>query len=86
MKIKLDENLPFRVVPLLKDLGDEAHTVHEERLVGHHDREIWEAAQKESKFLSNTGFGFLRLAAVCAWFPSRDSAPTSSLAEPQEPD
>ena len=47
MKIKLDENLPFRLVTLLKDLGHNAHTVHEERPIGHDDREIWETAQKE---------------------------------------
>jgi predicted nuclease of predicted toxin-antitoxin system len=33
MKIKLDENLPFQLVTLLKNLGHEARTVHEERLV-----------------------------------------------------
>jgi len=50
MKIKLDENLPFRLVTPLKDLGHDTHTVHGERLVGHADRQIWEAAQKESRF------------------------------------
>ncbi len=58
MKIKLDENLPFRLVTLLKNLGHEAHTVHEERLVGHQDREIWEAAQKESSFLITQDLDF----------------------------
>jgi predicted nuclease of predicted toxin-antitoxin system len=58
MKIKLDENLPFRLVTLLKGLGHEAHTVHEERLVGHQDREIWEAAQKESSFLITQDLDF----------------------------
>ncbi len=32
MKIKLDENLPFRLATLLKDLGHDAHTVYDERL------------------------------------------------------
>ena len=38
MKIKLDENLPFRLATLLKDLGHDTHTVNEERLIGHHNR------------------------------------------------
>ena len=58
MKIKLDENLPFRLATLLKNLGHEAQTVHEERLVGHQDREIWEAAQKESRFLITQDLDF----------------------------
>jgi len=48
MKIKLDENLPFRLATLLKELGHDVHTVHEERLVGLSDNEIWEAVQRES--------------------------------------
>ena len=66
MKIKLDENLPLRLANLLKDLGHDVCTVHEERLVGHNDREIWEAAQSELRFLLYPRFGFLRLAAVCS--------------------
>jgi predicted nuclease of predicted toxin-antitoxin system len=58
MKIKLDENLPFRLVTLLKDLGHDTHTVHGERLVGHADRQIWEAAQKESRFLITQDLDF----------------------------
>jgi len=58
MKIKLDENLPFRLVPLLKNLGHDPHTVYEERLIGHQDREIWEAAQKESRFLITQDLDF----------------------------
>lgn len=58
MKIKLDENLPFRLVAPLKDLGHDARTVHEERLIGHHGREIWEAAQKESRFLITQDLDF----------------------------
>jgi predicted nuclease of predicted toxin-antitoxin system len=51
VKIKLDENLPFRLAGLLREFGHEVHTVREERLVGNSDRDIWEAAQKESRFL-----------------------------------
>lgn len=34
MKIKLDENLPLQLASLLKELGHDAHTVHDERLIG----------------------------------------------------
>jgi predicted nuclease of predicted toxin-antitoxin system len=40
MKIKLDENLPLRLATLLKDLGHDVHTVRDEGLIGHADREI----------------------------------------------
>jgi Domain of unknown function (DUF5615) len=51
MKIKLDENLPLRLASLLINLGHDLHTLRDERLVGHGDREIWEASQNESRFL-----------------------------------
>ncbi len=51
MKIKLDENLPHRLATLLKKFGHDVHTLHEEGLTGHADAEVWEAAQKESRFL-----------------------------------
>lgn len=58
MKIKLDENLPLRLATLLEELGHDVHTVNEERLIGHADSEIWEAAQKESRFLITQDLDF----------------------------
>jgi predicted nuclease of predicted toxin-antitoxin system len=58
MKIKLDENLPLRLAILLKDLGHDAHTLHDESLIGYADREIWEATQKESRFLITQDLDF----------------------------
>lgn len=58
MKIKLDENLPHRLAILLKNLGHEAHTLHEEKLVGSSDVELWDAAQKESRFLITQDLDF----------------------------
>jgi predicted nuclease of predicted toxin-antitoxin system len=58
MKIKLDENLPLRLAILLKDLGHDAHTLHEEFLIGRADSVIWEAAQKESRFLITQDLDF----------------------------
>lgn len=46
MNIKLDENLPFGLALLLKDLAHDVHTLHDEGLVGHSDSEVWDAAQK----------------------------------------
>ena len=58
MKIKLDENLPHQLATLLKNLGHEVHTLHEERLVGRPDAEVWEATQKESRFLITQDLDF----------------------------
>jgi len=58
MKIKVDENLPHRLATLLKNLGHEVHTLYEERLVGRPDAEVWEATQKESRFLITQDLDF----------------------------
>src|SRR5260370_22667467 len=58
MKIKLDENLPFRLATVLKELGHDVHTAYEERLAGHPDKEIWGATQKESRFLITQDLDF----------------------------
>lgn len=58
MKIKLDENLPLQLALLLKELGHDVRTVHDEQLVGHADAEIWHAAQKESRFLITQDLDF----------------------------
>ena len=58
MKIKLDENLPHRLADALNDLSHEVHTVYDERLIGHPDKEIWEAAQEESRFLITQDMDF----------------------------
>ena len=44
MKIKLDENLPARLGDVLSDLGHDVDTVIQERLAGHSEAEVWEAA------------------------------------------
>lgn len=61
MKIKLDENLPLRLATLLKDLGHDVHTVHDERLVGRADSEIWRASLNESRFLITQDLDFADL-------------------------
>jgi len=42
----------------LKNLGHEAHTLHEEKLVGRSDEEVWHATQKESRFLITQDLDF----------------------------
>jgi predicted nuclease of predicted toxin-antitoxin system len=58
MNIKLDENLPVQLAILLKNIGHDVHTAHEEQLVGHADSEIWAAAQSESRFLITQDMDF----------------------------
>jgi predicted nuclease of predicted toxin-antitoxin system len=58
MKIKLDENLPVRLATLLKTFGHNVHTVHDEGRVGNADKEIWEAAQRESRFFVTQDLDF----------------------------
>ncbi len=58
MKIKLDENLPARVKPILQSLGHDVDTVPEERLSGRPDREVWQAAQAHGRFLITQDLDF----------------------------
>jgi predicted nuclease of predicted toxin-antitoxin system len=58
MKIKLDENLPLRLAALLAALGHDVHTTQDENLAGHSDREIWESAQTETRFLITQDLDF----------------------------
>jgi predicted nuclease of predicted toxin-antitoxin system len=51
MKIKLDENLPVSLAVLLANLDHDVHTITEENLSGKTDPEVWEAAQREERFL-----------------------------------
>jgi len=44
VKVKLDENLPARLVWLLAELGHDADTVPQEGLAGRPDADIWAAA------------------------------------------
>lgn len=51
MKIKLDENLPASLTVILAALHHNVHTVAEENLSGGSDRDVWEAAQRDARFL-----------------------------------
>ena len=51
MKIKLDENLPDRLVAVLSGLGHNVDTVRTEQLAGRADPDVWSAAQAAQRFL-----------------------------------
>jgi len=51
MRIKLDENMPRRLVEPLTGLGHDVDTVEEEGLTGAEDPVVWAAAQRERRFV-----------------------------------
>ena len=58
MKIKLDENLPARLVANLHGYGHEVATVLDEGLEGRPDADVWQAAQAEGRFLITQDLDF----------------------------
>jgi hypothetical protein len=54
VSIKLDENLPERLVSTLQALGHDVDTVRTEHLAGRDDNEVWQAAQSVNRFLIPT--------------------------------
>jgi len=58
MKIKLDENLPLRLVPALESLGHDVDTVADEGLSGKSDEAVWQASQQEKRFLITQDLDF----------------------------
>lgn len=58
MKIKLDEHIPARLVEMLAALGHDVDTVASEGLKGKADAEVWDAAQREARFLITQDLDF----------------------------
>ena len=58
MKIKLDENIPARLVNILSQFGHEIDTVPQEGLIGYNDNRVWEAAQNSKSFLITQDLDF----------------------------
>jgi len=58
MRIKLDENLPEQIAVVLRASGHDVHTAGAESLSGCLDSELWNAAQKESRFLITQDLDF----------------------------
>ncbi len=58
MNIKLDENLPARLVASLASLGHDTDTVISEGLQGMDDATVWSAAQRAERFLLTQDLDF----------------------------
>jgi predicted nuclease of predicted toxin-antitoxin system len=58
VKIKLDENLPDRLVAVLTGLGHNVDTVRTEQLTGRADPDVWSAAQAAQRFLITQDLDF----------------------------
>jgi len=58
VKIKLDENLPDRLVAVLAGLGHNVDTVRTEQLTGRADPDVWSAAQAAQRFLITQDLDF----------------------------
>lgn len=58
MKIKLDENLPARLVTALGQLGHDVDTVFREGIAGKNDITVWETTQQAERFLITQDLDF----------------------------
>ena len=58
MKIKTDENIPTRVIELLRENDQDVTTVRDEHLVGASDRRLAEVARNEGRILVTLDRGF----------------------------
>ncbi|MEI6071341.1 MAG: DUF5615 family PIN-like protein [Verrucomicrobiae bacterium] len=58
MKFKIDENLPVEVKERLAAHGHDAHTVHEEELIGSQDSVIYQVAQGEDRIIITLDLDF----------------------------
>jgi predicted nuclease of predicted toxin-antitoxin system len=58
VRIKLDENLPFRLVRILAPLGHETDTVPQKGLAGQDDAHVWQAAQTVGRFFITQDLDF----------------------------
>ena len=58
MRIKLDENLPARLVPVLTDFGHDVDTVPAEGIGGKDDDIVWHTAQTDRRFLVTQDLDF----------------------------
>jgi len=58
MRIKIDENLPLQIALKLKSFGHDVHTAQDEGLGGCVDPVIWQAAQRDERFLVTQALDF----------------------------
>ena len=58
VKIKLDENLPDRLVSALSGFGHDVDTVYAEQLTGRVDDDVWNGAQAKKRFFVTQDLDF----------------------------
>jgi predicted nuclease of predicted toxin-antitoxin system len=58
VRIKLDENMPDRLVAVLTELGHDVDTVLSEQIAGQDDDVVWRATQAASRFLVTQDLDF----------------------------
>jgi predicted nuclease of predicted toxin-antitoxin system len=58
VKLKLDENLPVQLHPILQKLADDVDTVPHEGLAGRDDLTVWTATQEAARFLITQDLDF----------------------------
>jgi len=58
MKLKLDENLPKSLVPVLAKLGHKVETVRQEELTGATDSHLWEVVLREERYFITQDMDF----------------------------
>jgi predicted nuclease of predicted toxin-antitoxin system len=58
VRIKLDENIPIRLAPVLSGLGHDVDTVSGEKLTGRADPQVWAASQNSARFLITQDLDF----------------------------
>lgn len=59
MKILVDENIPFRTVRTLREMGHDVHDTRGTPNEGMKDTHLWELAQNEDRVLITTDKGFV---------------------------
>jgi predicted nuclease of predicted toxin-antitoxin system len=58
LKLKLDENLPVALAPILRQHGHDVHTTIQEDLHGASDTKIWSTCQFEKRLLVTQDLDF----------------------------
>ena len=58
MKVKLDENIPVRLVDVLSHMGHDVDTVKSEGLTGRPDADVWDASQRDGRLLITQDLDF----------------------------
>ena len=80
VKLKLDENLPRQLVPILTSLGHDVDTGPDEYLAGQVDHAVWTAAQSAGRFLVTQDLDVSRRTRVLPRDASRRAAHQAAAA------